>query len=143
MMKQTQNQELYSMPMQNRWFTLTEWLFIRRSVPYIIIIQCSFTFQSKQYCCSWDLEKTFLQNSLHPEDRDVVIFLWFKNNNDIDFNNFNENEFMEFRFTRILFGLAPTPFLLSATLLNTWVSSFIKEEPIFVETLLNHFTLMM
>ena len=143
MMKQTQSQELYSMPMQNRWFTLTEWLFIRRSVPYIIIIQCSFTFQSKQYCCSWELEKTFLQNSLHPEDRDVVIFLWFKNNNDIDFNNFNENEFMEFRFTRILFGLAPTPFLLPATLLNTWVSSFIKEEPIFVETLFNHFTLMM
>ena len=83
-----------------------------------------------------DQEKAFLQISLHPEDRDVVRFLCFKNIKDIDFNNFDENEFTEFRFTRILFGLAPSPFLLSATLIKH-MTQFIKEDIIFVETLLN------
>ena len=66
-----------------------------------------------------DLEKAFLQISLLPEDRDVVRFLWFKNIKDINSNNFDENESIEFRFTPILFGLAPCPFLLLATLINS------------------------
>ena len=57
-----------------------------------------------------DLEKPFLQISLHSEDCDAVRLLWFINIKDIDFNNFDGNGFIEFRFTRILFGLTPSPF---------------------------------
>ena len=56
-----------------------------------------------------DLEKVFLRISLHPENRDVVRFLWFKNINDIDLTYFNENEFIEFGFTHVLFGLVSYP----------------------------------
>ena len=79
-----------------------------------------------------DLEKAFLQISLHPEDRDWVRFLWLKNIKDIDFNNFGESEFIEFWFALILFGLALSPFLLSATLIKHMSRRFIKEDPIIV-----------
>ena len=60
----------------------------------------------------------------------------FKNVKGINFNNFDENELIEFRSTRILLGLAPSQLLFSATLIKH-MSQFIKEDPIFVETLLN------
>ncbi len=53
-------------------------------------------------------EKAFLQIGLRPEDRDATRFLWIKNP-----PNLSTDGNMEIlRFTRILFGLAPSPSLL-------------------------------
>ena len=59
-----------------------------------------------------DVEKAFLQISLDPEHRDYVRFLWFKDPNNIDFNNFGNNELIHYRLCRVLFGVTSSPFLL-------------------------------
>ena len=66
------NHYLYTGP------SLAPWLFgvlLRFRVRNIVIVN--------------DLEKAFLQISLHTEDSDVVRFLRFKNMNNINFNNFD------------------------------------------------------
>ena len=86
-----------------------------------------------------DLEKAFLQISLNPQDRDYVRFLWFKNIEDIDFENFSNNELVEYRLCRVLFGVTSSPFLLSATLIHHISKYDVKEVygPEFVHKLLN------
>ena len=55
-----------------------------------------------------DLEKAFLQLSLHPTDRDVTRFLWRFNASD--------PEPTTYRMTRVVFGVNASPFLLQATI---------------------------
>uniref|UniRef100_A0A8R1E9L4 CCHC-type domain-containing protein n=1 Tax=Caenorhabditis japonica TaxID=281687 RepID=A0A8R1E9L4_CAEJA len=59
-----------------------------------------------------DAEKAFLQVYLHEDDRDVTRLLWVK---DID-KDFSGDNIMVVRFTRVLFGLNVSPFLLAATI---------------------------
>ena len=56
-----------------------------------------------------DIEKAFLMVSIKPKDRDVPRFIWFDN---IQSDN---PEFRVFRFKRVVFGVASSPFLLNAT----------------------------
>ena len=56
-----------------------------------------------------DIEKAFLMISVAPKDRDVLRFLWFD-------NVFKENpDIVKLRFTRVVFGVSSSPFLLNAT----------------------------
>ena len=55
---------------------------------------------------SADIEKAFLQISLHPEERDVTRFLWRENPGE---------DPTVFRMTRVVFGVSASPFLLQAT----------------------------
>ena len=55
-----------------------------------------------------DIEKAFLQLSLHPKDRDVTRFLWRRKATDQDP--------AIYRMTRVVFGVKPSPFLLQAAL---------------------------
>uniref|UniRef100_A0A8R1I1I4 Reverse transcriptase domain-containing protein n=1 Tax=Caenorhabditis japonica TaxID=281687 RepID=A0A8R1I1I4_CAEJA len=59
-----------------------------------------------------DAEKAFLQVYLHEDDRDVTRLLCVK---DID-KDFSGDNIMVVRFTRVLFGLNVSPFLLAATI---------------------------
>ena len=73
-------------------------------------------FRSFNYVTIGDLEKPFLQISISPEDRNFVRFIWLKDINNLDLDNFENNELIEYRSCRDLFGLTCSPFLLTATL---------------------------
>ena len=53
--------------------------------------------------------------SLNPDHRDLVRFLWFKGNKNLDFERFENNPLIDYRFGRVLFGVTSSPFLLAAT----------------------------
>ena len=73
-------------------------------------------FRTYNYVVTADIEKAFLQVGLSPNHRNYVRFLWFKEVNNINFENFDLNEIEEYRFSRVLFGVNSSPFLLQATL---------------------------
>ena len=57
-----------------------------------------------------DIEKAFLMVSVAEEDRDMLRFLWMKDPLKVD------SEIIQFRFTRIAFGLRPSPAILGAVI---------------------------
>lgn len=57
-----------------------------------------------------DVEKAFLQISIHPDDRNALRFLWFKNPEE------ENSPVVEYRFTRVTFGVICSPSHLSVVL---------------------------
>ena len=57
-----------------------------------------------------DIEKAFLMVSMSRKDRDVLRFLWFKD------PFADQLDIVEMRFTRVVFGVSSSPFLLNATI---------------------------
>ena len=67
-----------------------------------------------------DIEKAFLMVAMAKKDRDVLRFLWFKD------ACTDQQDLMELRFARVVFGVTSSPFLLNATIrhhLNKYESS--------------------
>ena len=67
-------------------------------------------FRSYKVALTADLEKAFLMVSVEEADRDVLRFLWVK-----DLKR-EPPEFKIYRFTRVIFGVSSSPFLLNATI---------------------------
>ena len=59
---------------------------------------------------SADIEKAFLNVGIKEEHRDMLRFLWFQD------PFADELEIVSFRFNRLVFGLRPSPSILSATI---------------------------
>ena len=57
-----------------------------------------------------DIEKAFLMIEIKPSDRDMLRFLWLKDPNNI------ESHISELRFTRLVFGLRPSPAILGSVI---------------------------
>ena len=83
-----------------------------------------------------DVEKAFLQISSNVDDRDYARFLWFSDVYKINFSNFESNKFVKYRFCRVLFGVASSPFLLSATIIYH-ITQFYHLDSKFVVSLLS------
>ena len=62
----------------------------------------------KPIALTGDMKQAFLQIRIRPEDRDVLRFHWVQNK--------NPSSIIALRFTRALFGLVQSPFLLAGTL---------------------------
>ena len=60
-----------------------------------------------------EIEKAFLQIELNNQDRDATRFLWLKDMNKFINSAINSEAY---RFCRVLFAAAPSPFLLNATI---------------------------
>ena len=93
-------------------------------------------FRSHKIAIVADIEKAFLQIGLLPEDRDVTRILWVK---DLEKGLSPENVII-FRFTRMLFGIVSSMFLLAATIryhltLLTTKNAKITNEDIYVDNI--------
>ncbi len=69
-----------------------------------------FRFRSYPVALVADIEKAFLMISVSPKDRDVLRFLWVED----PFSE--EDKLTRLRFTRVVFGVSSSPFLLNATI---------------------------
>ena len=79
-----------------------------------------------RYCITGDVQKAFLQIKIHPEDRDAQRLLWY--------DDLEKKTISEFRFSRVIFGSAPSPYILGATL-NKHLSQYEEKYPKTVESL--------
>ena len=70
-------------------------------------------FRTHRIAFTADIEKAFLQIELNNQDRDATRFLWLK---DINKSVNSVDNLEAYRFCRVLFGAAPSPFLLNATI---------------------------
>ena len=85
----------------------------------------------RSYPIAWiaNIEKAFLMISIAPKDQDVLRFLWI---NDV---NSSDPEVVTFRFTRVVFGVSSSPFLLNATIKHH-VEKYSSTHPEIVKLLL-------
>ena len=67
-------------------------------------------FRSYRVASTTDIEKAFLMISINPRDRDALRFLW------VDDVQHGEPNVITLRFTRVVFGVSSSPFLLNATI---------------------------
>ena len=93
------------------------------------IFEMQVRFRCYKYGVISDIKQAFLQIFLKEEYRDLVRFLWVS---DINVDN---PEIVMKRFTRVLFGLAPSPFLLSGTI-TIHMEKFIEQCPEIVKKFL-------
>ena len=62
----------------------------------------------KKYCIIADIKKAFLQIRIDDRDRDAQRLLWYK--------SLKDKIVMELRFTRLIFGSGPSPYVLNAVM---------------------------
>ena len=79
------------------------------------------------YCVTGDIQKAFLQINVDERDRDAQRTLWY--------DNLTDRNIVEYRFTRVIFGATPSPYVLGSTL-QKHVRTFDKEYPKTVKALL-------
>ncbi|XP_068756731.1 uncharacterized protein [Montipora capricornis] len=86
-------------------------------------------FRTDRKALGADIEKAFLDVSIAEEDREVLRFLWFE-----DVKKKSPRVII-LRFTRVVFGVSSSPFLLNATVRHH-VKRYEEEDPEFVQTFL-------
>jgi hypothetical protein len=67
-------------------------------------------FRSHPIALTADIEKAFLMIGINKSDRDMLRFVWFSDPSNLD------SEIQHFRFTRLVFGLRPSPAILGSIL---------------------------
>ena len=87
-------------------------------------------FRASRIALTGDVEKAFLMVGIAEEDRDVLRFLWI---DDIEKKN---PEIVVLRFTRVVFGVCSSPFLLNATLKHH-IERYKNGDPEFVDQFLH------
>ena len=86
-------------------------------------------FRANRVALVGDVEKAFLMVGIAEEDRDVLRFLW------VDNIERDSPEIVVLRFTRVVFGVCSSPFLLNATM-KYHIEGYKEEDPEFVDQFL-------
>ena len=94
-----------------------------------LIFDILLRFRSKGIALIGDIEKAFLNIGIKPEERDYLRFLWVD-----DIHNDNP-KVVCYRFSRLVFGLVSSPFVLNATI-RAHLAKYISDEQ-FVRNALN------
>ena len=77
-----------------------------------------------------DIDKAFLIINVAAVDRDVLRFLW------VDDVNKDDPQIVIYRFTRVVFGVTASPFLLNG-MIKHLIERYSKEDPEFVQKFLS------
>ena len=88
-------------------------------------------FRSFKVAMISDIEKAFLMVSIAEADRNVLTFLW------VDDISKEKPEIIVLRFTRVVFGVSSSPFLLNATIAHH-IGQYETVDPTFVERFLEN-----
>ena len=92
------------------------------------ILDLLLRFRTYPVALTADIEKAFLMVSVTQRDRDALRFLW------VDDTSQPDPEIQVLRFTRVVFGVSSSPFLLNATI-DHHLKTFSSTNPELVETL--------
>ena len=93
------------------------------------ILDIILRFRTNKVALTGDIEKAFLMVSMAGQDRDVLRFLWVDDIEKIS------PEIVTLRFTRVVFGVSSSLFLLNATIRHH-IEQYKEEDPGFVERFL-------
>ena len=86
------------------------------------ILEILLRFRSYPVAFIADIEKAFLMIAVTPRDRDVLRFLWVRD----PFSK--DSEIIALRFTRVIFGVSASPFLLNANIKHH-IESYAVSQP--------------
>ena len=92
------------------------------------ILDILLRFRTYQVALTADIEKDFLMVSMAEDDRDALRFLW---TDDVDSD---PPTIRDLRFTRVVFGVSSSPFLLNATI-DHHLEKYVASHPNLVKTL--------
>ena len=87
-------------------------------------------FRFQKVALTGDIEKAFLMVSMDERDRDSLRFLWATD------PNVENPEILTLRFSRVVFGVSSSPFLLNATI-NHHLETYREMDPVFVDKFLS------
>ena len=71
-----------------------------------------------KHCVTRDIRKAFHQIKIGPEDRDAMDLLWF--------DNLEDRNIISYRFTGVIFGSAPSPYILGS-MLQKHISQYVEQ----------------
>lgn len=94
------------------------------------IVEIMLRFRTHRIALTGDIEKAFLMVRVAESDRDSLRFLW------VDDVCKTEPKILPLRFTRVVFGVTSSPFLLNATVKHH-IERYRNNDPMFVEKILN------
>ncbi|XP_028394520.1 uncharacterized protein LOC114518719 [Dendronephthya gigantea] len=94
------------------------------------IVDIMMRFRAYKVALTGDIEKAFLMIHVAESDRDALRFLW------VDDVHSPNPKIIPFQFTRVVFGVSSSPFLLNATVKHH-IEQYRENDPSFVETFLN------
>ena len=94
------------------------------------IVDITLRFRAYKVALTGDIEKAFLMIHVAESDRDALRFLW------VDDIHSPNPKIIPLRFTRVVFGVSSSPFLLNATVKHH-IEQYREDDPSFVEAVLN------
>ena len=120
---------MYDASAQDKGLSLNDCLYSGPKF-YQSILDILIRFRTYRIALAADVKKAFLMASVREEDRDVLRFLW------VDNIEKSVPDIQDICFTRVVFGVSSSPFLLNATI-SHHLNKYRERYPDLVDTLMH------